>query len=187
VSYDFCSFSPATGEDPVVTAHRILGDSEGDLEPRDHHLQADAGKKIALRDAIIRQNPKMTPFVFDYNEIAKYLKITAEEARSKFQHIELNGPGGGNGIQVILHDDYATITVPFWHQGSAAQEAFREIFGYLRVLHEAGGYVTYDPQLERVIDTDVHMAEALDRYLGVMSQLKKSFAAHEKRPWWKFW
>jgi hypothetical protein len=190
MSYDFWSFPTVAGEDPQATVQRLMEEEESEHESDagDPDPKAEARKK-ALADAIIKQNPQMTPFALEYDQIAEMQEITVEEAKKRFRYIELNGPDGGNGIQITLEDDHATIAVPYWNQGAKADTVFKEIWGYLCVLHDAGGYVTYDPQLERLLDLDRDLGEAVKGYVRVVEQVKRpsSEAPRAKKPWWKFW
>ena len=128
--------------------------------------------------------------MFDYAAVAKSLKTTEEEARRQFRHIELNTPEDGNGIQITIEDDSATITVPYWHQGEGATDAFDEIRRYARVFETEAGYIAYDPQLEKQLDLSNDLAEMTDAYTDVSSDLESIVAAVGERPtkpWWKFW
>jgi hypothetical protein len=49
--------------------------------------------------------------------------LREDEARVRYRHVELNGPENGNGIQITLYDDNASITIPYWHQPEAPARA----------------------------------------------------------------
>ncbi len=120
----------------------------------------------------------------------KLQKISVEEARLKFRHLELNGPEEGcNGIQITLFDDEASVTVPFWHEGNKAAETFREIWSYLEIICREAGYLIYDPQVDRVFDASAGFDDALACYTGTMQQIRKTLPGDsaKRRPWWKFW
>ena len=120
----------------------------------------------------------------------KLQKISVEEARLKFRHLELNGPEEGcNGIQITLFDDEASVTVPFWHEGNKAAETFREIWSYLAIICREAGYLIYDPQVDRVFDASAGFDDALACYTGTMQQIRKTLPGDsaKRRPWWKFW
>jgi hypothetical protein len=79
MSYDFQLFRPRAGEDPYVTAQR---DSEEFADsPPDPQKEA---LKHRVADALIAHNPKLAVFQFGYEEIAKFEKITVEQARLKY-------------------------------------------------------------------------------------------------------
>ena len=184
MSYDFRLFKRRPGEDPYVTAQR---DSEEFPDsPPDPQKEA---LKRRVADALIAHNSKLEVFQFGYEEIAKFQKITVEQARLKYRHLELNGPEDGNGIQIELFDDEASVTVPFWHEGDKAAETFREIWSYLEIISREADYLIYDPQLDRVLDPSTGFDDALSRYSGAMQQIHQTLPASgaERRPWWKFW
>lgn len=182
MSYDFILFKPRAGEDPLITAQR---------EPEEFPDSPPDPQKEALKrrvaDALIAHNPELEIFQFGYEEIAKYDKITVEEARLKYRHLELNGPEDGNGIQITLFDDEATVTVPFWHEGDKAGDVLQEIWRYLEIISREAGYVVYDPQLDRIIDPSENFTDTLSRYSGARQQLDQAISATTKKPWWKFW
>ena len=188
MSYDFWLFEPIPDEDQLTTAIRLMEESEQELDARDPDPKAEVRKK-ALATAIIRQNPEIRPFSLQYDQIAEIQKITVEEARKKFRYIELNGPEDGNGIQVVLHDDSATIAVPYWHLGAQANAVFEEIWEYLRVIKDVAGYVAYDPQLDRILDLERDLKETLNAYLRIVREIKESPSVgfKSRKPWWKFW
>lgn len=165
MSYDFRLFKRRAGEDPHVTAQR---DSEEfaatPLDPQKEAL------KRRVADALITHNPKLEVFQFGYEEIAKHEKISVEEARLKYRHLELNGPEeDSTGIQITLFDDEASVTVPFWHKGDQATDTFRKIWSYLEIISRETGYLIYDPQIDRVFEPATSFEDALACYSGVVS------------------
>src|SRR5438445_2635711 len=130
MSYDFRLFKQRAGEDALVTAR---ADSDGfPTTPPDPQKEA---LKRRVADALIARNAQLRVFQFDYDAVAKSQKISVEEARLKFRHLELNGPEEGcNGIQITLFDDEASVTVPFWREGDKAADTFREIWSYLEII-----------------------------------------------------
>ena len=170
MSYDFRAFLPQPGEDPLVTA-KVEQDLESDDINPGPPIPAKEARKQALVKSLKKVNAALQKFAFGLNEIAKLYSITVEEAKARFRHIELNGPENGNGIQITLLDDGATVTVPYWHKGKAAQTAFSEIWDYLKVLQMVGGYQIYDPQMERIIDLASDQDSATRRYLDVMKHI----------------
>ena len=169
MSYDFLCFRPRSGEDPLTTAHAIEQEEE-DIQARGPDELTEARKR-ALADALIAKNPALTPFALEYDQIAEFRGITVEEAKRKYTYIELDGPDDGPGIQITLYDEYATVTVPYWHTGAKAQEVFEEIWEYLRVIRDKAEFVIFDPQVERILDLDRDRECALATYLRVMRQM----------------
>src|SRR5713226_3655866 len=100
MSYDFRLFKPRAGEDPHVTAR---ADSTGlPSIPPDPEKEA---LKRKVDETLVAHNPKLEVFQFDYDALARSQKISVEDARLKFRHLELNGPEeDSNGIQITLFD-----------------------------------------------------------------------------------
>ena len=189
MSYDIYLFQPVPGEDPVETARARLEVDTDEINPGPPQADAEKRKQQLVR-ALMAENPALEPFSFGYAEIASHEGISEDEARIRYRHVELNGSEKGNGIQITLYDDYASITVPYWHQPVAAGGAFDEIWRYLRVLSESGGFFVYDPQLERVLDLEDDRPEAVETYGSVITRIPEIVersGAQPKRPWWKFW
>jgi len=170
MSYDFRLFKRRSGEDPIVTARR--DSEEYSSTPRDSAKEA---LKRRVADALIAQNPKFEFFQFGYDEIARFEKISVSQARLKYRHLELNGPdAGGNGIQITLFDDEASVTVPFWHERDKAADTFREIWSYLEIICRETGYMVYDPQTDRVFEPSTGFDEAMQLYTGTVRRLHEA-------------
>ncbi len=185
MSYDFRLFKRKADEDPLDTA-RAHSDALPSTPP---DPQKEALKR-RVADALIARNPELHVFQFDYAAVAKSQKISEDEARIRFRHLELNGPEEDcNGIQITLFDDEASVTVPFWHEGDKAADTFREIWSYLEIISRETGYLIHDPQIDRVIDPSAGFDDALTCYSGAMRQIHKTLpvGGTERRPWWKFW
>jgi hypothetical protein len=74
--------------------------------------------KSGLEKALTEYNPRLERFDLDYSEIAKLEKITIDEAREKFDYIELNPPEGDLVIQITINDDNVTLTIPYWYKNT---------------------------------------------------------------------
>jgi len=185
MSYDFLLRKRKADEEPIVTAR---ADSDGlPTTPPDTQKET-LKRKVA--GALLTRNPQLQIFQFDYAAVAKLQKISEEQARITFRHLELNGPEENcNGIQITLFDDEATVTVPFWHRGDKAADAFREIWEYLEIISREAGYLIYDPQIDRLIDPSADFADTLACYTGALQQIQKtlSVGGTDRRQWWKFW
>jgi GNAT superfamily N-acetyltransferase len=169
--YEFRLFRPRAGEAPLVTALR--GQTGFPTTPPDPQKEA---LKRRVADALIAQNSHLRLCHFNFDQIARFEHISAEEARRRHRHLELNGPEDGNGVQIILRDDEATATVPFWHTGEKAAEAFLELWRYLEIIRRETGYLVYDLQIGRMLAPIEDCTEALVRY----NQIVRS--AREPRP-----
>lgn len=185
MSYDLRLFRPRPGVDPLETAH------EDEPEPPDTPPDpAKEAVKRSVAEALMALDPTLQVFHMAFDDIARVQGISVEEARERYRHIELNGPEDDEaGIQVTLYDDEATVTVPYWHRGEAAQKVFRKIWQYLEVIWRLCGYVVYDPQLDRVFDPPAELDAAIAAYTGVSENLETIVTgkATPPKPWWKFW
>jgi hypothetical protein len=138
-------------------------------------------EKIAR--ALIDYNYKLERFENDYEEIAKARGITADEARQKFQHIELNKPDGNMPVQITI-DAYVTVAVPYWYMDEKAIKIFREVDNYTKVVARTVGYFVYDPQARKAYDPRKQDFSDHALYLSLMNN---QTGAKKSKPWWKFW
>jgi len=191
VSYDLYLVRAPEGATQDDVAAIALAGAEGELPAGPPPPEAKARQRSVV-DALRARNPALEPFAFDYSEIARLQGISESEARQRYRHVELNGPEDGNGIQITLQDDWASVTLPYWHTGAAASAVWDEVWGYLRVLAERGGFTVYDPQLERALDLETDRLAVERVYAdGVQAtaQAAAEFVAPREAPkrWWKFW
>jgi hypothetical protein len=150
MSYDLYALPIGEDDDPGDVLAAIMDfaeDDEGDRWTAEAKARADA-----TASALIALNPQLQPFAFDYPAIAEFEKISEAEARERYQHIELNGPEGGSPVQIELHSDYASVSVPYWYSGDEARGKIGEMLSYLAVIEAQTGWRAYDPQLSRMID-----------------------------------
>src|SRR5215510_10718630 len=108
MSYDLRLLRVGPGETAEDVAMRDV--EETPFGPLDSQKEA---MKRRVAAALIAADKSLKPFEFDYKKIAKTLKISAEQARHRMRHIELNDDA--TGIQIMLFDDEAAVTVPYWH------------------------------------------------------------------------
>jgi hypothetical protein len=188
MSYDLHLVSKRTGVDPLSVARSLVAREEQELNPGPPVPEKEA-RKAQLAAALVRLSPQLSAFEFQFSSIAARQHITEDEARTRYRHIELNGPEGGNGIQIILSDDTVEIMIPYWHHTAAAVSVFDDVWRYLALLERDGGFAVYDPQLDRILHLAVDRQAALDCYAGVMAQMPKTGAHPGRRakPWWRFW
>jgi hypothetical protein len=187
MSYDIHLFPLLDGETIDEGLKRTLPGPE-EINPGSPAPEKEL-RKNELADALIRDNPDLEAFEFGFADIAKMLNTDEEEAKRRWRHIELNGPVDGNGIQITLFDDTASITIPYWHAREKAEKVFQELWDCIEVLQREGGYVAYDEQLERVVNRSSDLSDMLSTYCGVTKSLTELGAnsAKIKKEWWKFW
>jgi aminoglycoside 6'-N-acetyltransferase I len=167
MSYDLRLFKPRADQSTNPLGGRASGDFP--TTPPNHEAEV-LKRKVA--DALIAHNPKLQVSRFPYDHIAHFEGISVEDTRRKYRHIELNGPEGGNGILIILRDDEAVLTLPFWHEGQKATDTFRELWTYLDIIRKHTGYALYDPQIGRMLEPETGSGEALARYNQIVSQIR---------------
>jgi hypothetical protein len=131
MTYDLHLFRVVSGGDPLAAA-------KTSLEAHAEHVNAgpiDAeglARKKPLVAALQALNPALLPCVV-----------------LGCRHIELEDL---NGVLLLLHDDAASVTVPYGHQADVAGVVWSKIWRYLEVLHEQGQFLIYDSHLDRVVD-----------------------------------
>jgi hypothetical protein len=182
MSYDFrlCLPQPGRSREEIATADvedGVITDPVPEREERKKRIEA----------SLLAHNPALEPFTFEFEKIAEFERISIEEAKKKHRHIALNGPDGGNGIQIMLFDEEASVTVPYWHQGSPARKVFEEIWIYLEIIEHVGGFFTYDPQIERIIDLREDFEASLASYDRVSRYVAQRLPFRQRKRWWEFW
>jgi hypothetical protein len=180
MSYDLHLVRPRPGQaiEEIAMADDEDGPPAGPPDP------AKEAVKRHTADTLLAADPSLRPFVFDYAEIARIRGISLEQARRDHRHIELNDDRAG--IQIMLCDDSAYVTVPYWHDGAKANDVFRRILECVRIIARETGFVAYDPQIGEVIDPDIKIAKMVAAYVPMVSQLR-DMKREATRPWWKFW
>lgn len=167
LSYDFRLFrSKAEDAPPIAAAQDFPGFPTTPPDPQKETLKRRAA------DALIARHPELRICQFPYDRIAQFEHISIEEARRRHRHLEINSPEGGNGIQIILRDDEASVTVPFWHAGRKAADTFGELWDYLEIIRRETGYAIFDPQIGRIFDPAAGCGEALAHYNGIVRQVR---------------
>nr|WP_319395939.1 hypothetical protein [uncultured Desulfobacter sp.] len=189
MSYDIYLYAPIPGKDHTDTIDYYLNGEEEDINPGPPD-EASEAKKKRIANSLISFNNDFEIFCFGFDEIAKIENISIEDAKIKYRHLEINESDDGNGIQITVYDNSATVTVPYWHTGETAKEIFEKIFEYLQIIQEESGYIIYDPQIESIIDLNEHCEVLLNKYASVSTDVQDGGFVDklkEKSPWWKFW
>jgi hypothetical protein len=188
MSYDLYCYRASSGLPNVAEARALVeainaADEAGDTKP----TTDDTKERITA--ALIGHNPRLERFEFDYGKIAESQKISEDEARSRYQHAELNPPEGDPAIQLTVYDDHVFISIPYWYSGSAADTVFSQCSNYLRVIRRTAGFFAYDPQTDTAFDPENTELRDHQQYEDVVKELPKIAAEAVKgdKPWWKFW
>jgi hypothetical protein len=183
MSYDLFLIPTSASEDPEEYLER-QEEVAGQLSP-----EAEARKR-ALADRLkVLSGPSLEEFAFDFAEIATHLKMSEAEARRDWRHIELNSPEGGPGIQIELQDSSASVALPYWHSGATAESTWAEVWRYLEVLQNEGGYSVFDPQLGRVLSLNSDRSVVMGKYSDGVQFTEQIVTkkSGQQKPWWKFW
>jgi hypothetical protein len=54
-------------------------------------------------------------------------------------------------------------------------------------MEREGGFFTYDPQIDRVLDLQKDFEASLGCYDRVSRDIAEQFPPQKKKPWWQFW
>jgi hypothetical protein len=188
MSYDLYCFLPSSDVPSIEEAQAIV-ESEEAGGKRDNAKSAETKRKIVR--ALTEHNPRLTSFQFDYAEIARSLKISEDQARSEWTHVELNPPEGDPAIQITVFGDHVSINIPYRYTGSQADVTFEQLSGYLRVIRGATGFFVYDPQTDRVLDPEKEEFGDHKSYEQTVREIPNIVAASKlkkrEKPWWRFW
>lgn len=184
MSYDIYLYKSKSGQPDVDEANDILDELESGQTVQDSE---DLKQKICK--ALIEVNPRLSPFVFDYHDIARLQKISVEEARQKFNHIELNTPEDDIATQIIIYDNCVTLTIPYWYSGDKATNLFDTINHYLKIIHKTSGFFVYDPQTGSAFNPLEKSLEGQNIYEQGSAHIDKlrNESNVQTKPWWKFW
>jgi hypothetical protein len=168
-----------------------LEEAQAVMELDQNESSSDFETKAKIAKPLIDYNPRFESFEFDYEEISKLKGISIEEAKEMFDQIELNTPDGDLATQITIFGETVSITVPYWYSGEEANEVFKNINEYAKVIRQTVGYFVYDPQTDKVFDPLNEKIFELDLYQGMTEQVEKmkteQFEKSNKKPWWKFW
>ena len=187
MSYDVYCYRPISNAPSEEEALAIISSEEEDVYRDDPEARK---IKESISNALLRINPRLERFKIDYGEVARSRNISEEQARAQLSHIELNSPDGDLAIQLTVHWDLVTLTIPYWYTGTAADRVFEQVTTYLRVIRKAVGFFAYDPQTERAFDPETEVFGNHEEYDRIAENLPAIIAQGEasaKKPWWKFW
>ena len=188
MSYDLHLFRVTAGKDPVEEVKAVFDEDIEEINPGLPDPHKDAVKtELAKKLQLI--NPALEVSPFDYAELAKLLKTTVQEAQRQYRHLELNEADGGDGIQITLFDDTASLTIAYWHKGEKARAVWREAWKYLECLEAEGEFSTYDPQLGKILNLRSDLDEVVKIYVWGTDATEQAVleTMESKKPWWKFW
>jgi hypothetical protein len=189
MSYDFYCYQPTSSAPSTEEARAIIDSEEGEIRRDDAEAREKKQKVVA---ALIGYNPRLQPFKRDYGEIAKFMKISEEQARAQWNHVELNPPEGDLAIQIEVYGDHVSFTIPYWYTGAKADQVFEQLGAYLQIICKATGYFAYDPQTGKAFDPEREKIKDHQEYERIAQNLPSiieqgGIKLRKRKPWWKFW
>jgi|GEM_PF-1030246 len=189
MSYDIYCYKSKSGNPNEEEADLIIEADNDKWATKDR----DANTKLSIVKALTNYNPRLESFDFDYGKISELTSTTIEEAKDKFDHIELNTPEGDIAVQMTVYDNHVYINVPYWYKGDDANKLFQDLKSYIKIIRETAGYFVFDPQTGQVFDPAENGFEGLEKYLSVGENIEEIIGkqnttkAKTSQPWWKFW
>jgi hypothetical protein len=143
-------------------AFQGVNPGSGELGPVDPSKEQAKGRLAAALQA---RHPTLEVDTPDYSAIAKDKSISEAEARRRFRDVELNEHE--LSIQILLFDDAAGATFSFAGDPQACVNALRVLWDCLEILESDGGFSTYDPQIDKVLDLNSDFEAVLKCACGV--------------------
>jgi hypothetical protein len=143
------------------------------------------GECRTIADALLAAGLGLQEFEKDYDEIAKAMSLTPEQARAAHQNIELNVPEDSNAVyQIDISAEGVSITIPYWERDAAGTAALNNALTKVYAILNRADLVGYDPQLEREA-----VAANFPETNEVLTSTRQAVLddLHPKKPWWKFW
>jgi len=149
MSYDLTLFHPPPGHDPLIIAQaRFASDEdEPNSAPPDPTWPA-------CRTSAIAALQQIHPHLTTLGDPPHGLNSSEED-----------------GIRIGLYDETASVSMAYWHTGHRAIEVWRRAWSYLGILQSVGQLVTYDSQLDKILDLDQDFGIVLDAYDSGLSKL----------------
>jgi hypothetical protein len=163
MSYDLYFYRSKIGNPDEAEADSVIEADKNKWAKKEKN----PAMKLAIVKALMACNPRLEAFDFHYGEIAKLTEATIEEARDKFDHIEINHPEEDLALQINVYDNHVFLTIPYWYQGPKAEQLFEYIKAYIKIIRETAGYFISDPQTGQVFDPVETEFDGLGKYLSV--------------------
>lgn len=164
MSYDLYCYKSKLGRPNLDEAQAVI---EVEEEEENEDVLSDPATKLKIAKALLAFNARLEIFEFDYKAIAEIQKISVDEAKEQFDHIELNTPEGDLATQITIFDNNVSITIPYWYSGDKAKSVFDNVNEYTKIIHKTAGYFVYDPQTENVYDPTTNSFDGLEVYTSI--------------------
>jgi hypothetical protein len=143
MNYDFYLLPLKETDDYSSVSERL--DETGEPDPADFVSPVD----VRLTADLLRGlDPRYEPFVFDYAEIARLMKISVDQARVQLaltEHVEMNGPDGLRPklCQFLFYPHYVLV---HYHSGTADEELWK----YCSAICRNAGLSIFDDQEKKI-------------------------------------
>gem|GEM_PF-3423909 len=142
-------------------------------------------QKQRILETVLRRVPELEHYTFDYADLARHAKVSEDEARRRWRHLELWNEEFG--LDVDIYDEIITMAVDRAFKGEKEQQAMNALWEICRIARREWRLQAYDPQLERLVDVDL----AADREAMLTDYrrigISRYFTAKPGKPRWKFW
>ena len=136
MSYDIYMFKKLEGKSVVDSSEEVLeSDDLNALSWEDFEKQ-----KIILTKELKDKNPSFV--VYDSWEC---LELTLEN----------------EGIQIWVYNNQIAISMAFWHEWEEAENNFKKIFNYLKIISNETKYSIYDSQE----DSEIELSQWIEKFL----------------------
>ncbi len=171
MSYDFHLFIPKPGLDRQVALEAWKDEMESGQT--NVAVPGSDKRKKSLVNALLSQSSNLESFELNFTNIAKDHEISEAEARTLYDHVEINDPK--TGIQIMLFDNGASIGVPYGSTKIDSTSVIRHVWTYLQIFQREGGFLIFDPQVEQVLDLDNDLDMVTCAYNKCAEQINKAF------------
>jgi hypothetical protein len=158
------------------------------MECEQHFRQGSIGsKKKALATKLVLGNPKLQILVHDFNEIAKLQGISENEARTRFDFIQIQSNGSDTDIAIVIFDTIISVDISFKILEANHSAILLEVKSYLRIIMEETGYFVFDTECEKIYDYGMINNFEFDLKRRREKVKIAAGVVQSPRPWWKFW
>jgi hypothetical protein len=168
MSYGFDLVRLPSGMDRDAAYRKVMaqqGSSASGEGGKDHGpLNPDKEQaKQTLAAALMAKYPSLKKFERNYAILAKEQSIDESEARRLYRDLELNDEK--HSVQIILFDDAAGVSFSDAPPGECRQTV-QALWDCLTVLETQGGFSTFDPQQDRLLDLSTDFESVLKQVCG---------------------
>jgi len=152
-SYDFVAFARHGTLELVADVETRVTSGPTD-SPRDR-LERDR-----LAGLLRHLHPSLSPFLLAVDlDLGPHAPVRLASADER------------GAVHVALHDDHATLSLPYWTSDSGARVTLRHAWEYLKIVRQERHVDVYDVQEERLVDLSRDYDRVLAGYLASAGRL----------------